>query len=80
MLSVVSDDREFQKQKEELEEKLTKLESERVSLISEVETLRQRRILLDLEKKTHSIQETVDMLRREKEDLEGQISSLQSGP
>jgi cell division protein FtsB len=77
---MVSDDREFQKQKEELEARLTKLESERVSLISEVEGLRQKRTLLDLEKKTHSIQETVDMLRKEKEDLEGQISSLESGP
>jgi uncharacterized coiled-coil DUF342 family protein len=77
---MVSDDREFQKQKEELEERLSKLESERVSLISEVESLRQKRTLLDLEKKAHAIQETVDMLRKEKEDLEGQISSLENTP
>lgn len=77
---MVSDDSEFQKQKEDLEGKLNKLESERVSLISEVEALRQKRTLADLEKKTRSIQETVDMLRKEKEDLQGQISSLESGP
>jgi len=77
---MVSEDREFQKQKEDLEERLSKLESERVSLISEVESLRQKRTLLDLEKKAHSVQETVDMLRKEKEDLEGQISSLQNAP
>ena len=77
---MVSDDREFQKQKEGLEERLSKLEGERVSLISEVESLRQKRTLLDLEKKAHSLQETVEMLRKEKEDLEGQISSLQNTP
>lgn len=75
---MVSDDREFQKQKEDLEERLSKLESERVSLISEVESLRQKRTLLDLQKKAHSVQETVDMLRKEKEDLQGQISSLEN--
>ncbi len=77
---MVSDDREFQKQKEDLEDRLSKLESERVSLISEVESLRQKRTLLDLQKKAHSVQETVEMLRKEKEDLEGQISSLQNVP
>ena len=73
----VSEDRDFQRQKQELEDKLARLEGERVSLISEVESLRQKRILLDLDKKANLLQETVDMLRKEKEDLQGQISSLE---
>jgi uncharacterized coiled-coil DUF342 family protein len=77
---MVSDDREFQKRKEELEEKVGRLEAERITLISEVESLREKRTLLDLEKKAHALQDTVDMLRKEKEDLEGQISSLESTP
>lgn len=74
---MVSEDRDFQRRKEELEDRLSKLESERVSLISEVESLRQRRTLLDLDKKANLLQDTVDMLRKEKEDLQGQISSLE---
>jgi uncharacterized coiled-coil DUF342 family protein len=75
---MVSDDREFQKRKEELEERVGRLEAERITLISEVESLREKRTLLDLEKKAHALQDTVDMLRKEREDLEGQISSLES--
>jgi uncharacterized coiled-coil DUF342 family protein len=75
---VVSEDRDFQKRKDELEEKLASLENERVSLIAEVEELRQKRTLLDLDKKANLLQDTVDMLRREKEDLQGQISSLEN--
>ena len=74
----MADDREFQRKKAELEDRLDKLEKERVTLISEVESLRERRTLLDLEKKAGSLQDTVDMLKKEKEDLEGQISSLES--
>ena len=74
---MVSEDREFQKRKTELEGKLEKLESERASLMEEVEELRQKRTLLDLEKKRTALQATVDMLRREKADLEGQISSME---
>jgi chromosome segregation ATPase len=74
---MVSDDREFQKRKSELEERLERLESERVSLMSEVEALRQKRTLLDLEKKSATLQATVDMLKMEKADLEGQISSIE---
>jgi uncharacterized coiled-coil DUF342 family protein len=77
---MVSDDREFQKRKEELEERVGRLEAERITLISEVESLREKRTLLDLDKKAHALQDTVDMLRKEKEDLEGQISSLESTP
>ncbi|MDA4131661.1 MAG: hypothetical protein OK454_00850 [Thaumarchaeota archaeon] len=77
---MVSDDREFQKRKEELEERVGRLEAERITLISEVESLREKRTLLDLDKKAHALQDTVDMLRKEKEDLEGQISSLESSP
>jgi uncharacterized coiled-coil DUF342 family protein len=77
---MVSDDREFQKRKEELEERVGRLEAERITLISEVESLREKRTLLDLDKKAHALQDTVDMLRKEKEDLEGQISSLESAP
>jgi uncharacterized coiled-coil DUF342 family protein len=77
---LVSEDREFQKKKDELEEKLSRLEEERVGLIAEVESLRQRRTLLDLGKKAHALQETVDLLKKEKEDLEAQISSIENSP
>lgn len=73
----MADDREFQRKKAELEERLEMLEKERASLITDVESLREKRTLLDLEKKASALQDTVDMLRKEKEDLEGQISSLQ---
>lgn len=76
----MSEDNDFQKRKDELEEKLARLESERVSLMSEVESLRQRRTLLDLDKKANLLQDTVDMLRKEKQDLQGQISSLERSP
>ena len=62
-----------------MEEKLEKLEMERANLIEEVQVLREKRTLLDLEKKAGSIQQTVDALRKEKEELEGQISSLEGG-
>jgi len=42
-----------------------------------VQVLREKRTLLDLEKKAGSIQQTVDALRKEKEELEGQITSLE---
>jgi peptidoglycan hydrolase CwlO-like protein len=74
---LISEDREFQRKKSELEEKLERLESERASLITEVEGLRQRRTLLELEKKSASLQATVDMLKMEKTDLEGQIASIE---
>jgi uncharacterized coiled-coil DUF342 family protein len=77
---MVTDDREFQKRKDELEERVARLETERITLISEVESLREKRTLLDLEKKAHGLQDTVDMLKKEKEDLEGQISSLETTP
>ena len=74
---MASDDREFQKRKAELEERLESLENERVSLMTEVEAMRQKRTLLDLEKKGATLQATVDMLKMEKEDLEGQIASIE---
>ena len=74
---MVSEDREFQKRKSELEEKLEQLEGERASLLAEVEGLRQRRTLLDLEKKGAALQATVDMLKTEKADLETQIASIE---
>jgi uncharacterized coiled-coil DUF342 family protein len=76
-LAMASDDSGFQQKKQDLEERLSRLENERLSLISEMESLRQKRTLLDLEKKAHAVQETVEMLRKQKEDLEGQISSLE---
>ena len=39
--------------------------------------LRQKRTLLDLEKKGATLQATVDMLKMEKADLEGQIASIE---
>ena len=74
---MVSDEHEFQMKKNELEERLERLESERSSLLEEVELLRQRRTLLDLEKKGAALQATVEMLKMEKADLEGQISSIE---
>jgi len=74
---MVSEDREFQKKKSELEQRLESLESERASLLAEVEALRQRRTLLDLEKKGAALQATVEMLKSEKQDLEGQIASIE---
>lgn len=74
-----SDEREFQKRKSELDEKLSRLEMERANLIAEVQNLRQKRTLLDLEKRATSLQQTVDLLRKEKEDLEIQIGSLEGG-
>ncbi|MDA4112529.1 MAG: hypothetical protein OK474_00585 [Thaumarchaeota archaeon] len=74
---MVSDDREFQKRKAELEERLEELESERVSLLSEVESLRQKRTLLHLGKKGASLQATVDMLKEQKADLEARIASIE---
>ena len=75
---MASEDRDFQTRKEELEQRLARLDGERVSLIAEVEALRQKRTILDLDKKANLLQETVVMLRREKEDLQGQITSLGS--
>jgi uncharacterized protein (UPF0335 family) len=74
---MVSDEHEFQMKKDELEERLERLESERSSLMVEVEALRQKRTLLDLEKKGAALQATVEMLKMEKADLEGQISSIE---
>ncbi len=77
--TMASDERGFQNRKSEMEEKLEKLEMERANLIEEVQVLREKRTLLDLEKKAGSIQQTVDALRKEKEELEGQITSLEGG-
>ena len=74
-----SDDRMFQTKKTEMEDKLQQLEMERARLIEEVQALKEKRTLLDLERKAGTIQETVDALKKEKEDLQGQISSLQGG-
>jgi len=75
---MASEDRDFQTRKEELEQRLARLENERVSLIAEVEALRQKRTIVGLDKKANLLQDTVDMLRKEKEDLQSQISSLES--
>lgn len=74
---MVSDDREFQKRKAELEERLGELESERVSLLSEVESLRQKRTLLGLGKKGATLQANVNMLKEQKADLEARIASIE---
>ena len=68
---------EFREKKEDLERKIAELEHERTSLTAEVETLRQRRVLLDLEKKAGSLQDSVSVLRREKDDLQGQVTYLE---
>jgi peptidoglycan hydrolase CwlO-like protein len=68
---------EFKQKKEDLESKITQLEEERASLTAEVEMLRKKRVLLDLEKKAGSLQDSVDVLKREREDLQGQVSYLE---
>ena len=74
-----SDDREFQNRKSELEEKLQNLEMQRATLIEEVRALREKRTLLDLERKATSLQQIVDSMQKEKEDLQGQVASLEAG-
>lgn len=76
---MATDEREFQKRKSDMEEKLQRLEMERMNLVEEVQNLRQKRVLLDLEKKATSLQQTVEVLRKEKEDVESQIASLEGG-
>ena len=73
------DEREFQKHKTNLEERLEQLERERATLIAEVSSLREKRVILGLQKKADSLQETVDMLKKEKVDLENEVSSLERG-
>jgi uncharacterized coiled-coil DUF342 family protein len=68
---------DFPTRKSELEERLDRLEQEKAGLIAEVQSLREKRTLLDLENKAASLQQTVDALQKEKEDLVGQISSLE---
>jgi uncharacterized coiled-coil DUF342 family protein len=68
----------FQRRKEELEQKIKALEEERVSLMNEVEALRQRRTLLELERKSKMLEETVDVLRKQKDDLQGEVSEMGS--
>ena len=77
--STLSEDRGFQKRKTDLEERLLRLEEERTALIAQVESLRERRTILDLQKKAESLQETVDILKREKMSLEGEVASLEGG-
>ncbi len=76
---MASDEREFQKHKEDLEARLEQLEQERATLIAEVGSLREKRIILGLQKKASSLQETVDMLKKEKMDLQSEVSSLEGG-
>lgn len=74
----MADEREFQRRKSELEARMARLEDEKASLMMEVEGLRERRTILDLERKASTLQDAVDMLKQEKQDLEGQVSSLES--
>jgi uncharacterized coiled-coil DUF342 family protein len=73
---MASDERGFQTRKSELEERLERLEKERTNLIEEVTVLREKRMLLDLEKKARTLQVAVDQLLKEKEDLAAQIASF----
>jgi predicted HTH domain antitoxin len=76
---MASDESEFQKHKTDLETRLEQLEQEMATLIIEVDTLREKRVILGLQKKADSLQETVDLLKKEKMDLENEVSSLQRG-
>lgn len=71
--------------KEELERRIKELDEERVSLTKEIEALKQRRTLLDLERMSKTLEEAVGVLRKQKDDLQGEISvmgseSQQPGP
>ena len=74
----MADEREFQRRKSELEARIARLEDEKAALLMEVESLREKRTILDLERKANTLQDAVDMLKQEKQDLEGQVSSLES--
>ena len=73
----MTDEEEFKKRKEALERKIADLEQERGSLTAEVDSLREKRTILDLEKKAGSLGDSVAVLKREKEDLEGQVAFLE---
>ncbi len=64
--------------KEELESKIASLQKEKGFLAAEVESLRRRRTLLDLQNKADSLEKTIGKLRNQKEELEGQSSSIES--
>lgn len=74
----MADEREFQRRKGELEARMARLEEEKAGLLMEVEALREKRTILDLERKANTLQDAVDMLKAEKQDLEGQVSSLEN--
>ena len=69
-------DSDFQRRKEELEQRIRELDEERMSLIKEVESLKQTRTLLDLQRRSKSLEETVDVLRKQRDDLEGEITQM----
>jgi chromosome segregation ATPase len=69
---------DFAMRKEELERKIKALDEERASLTKEIEALKQRRTLLDLERRSKTLEETVGGLRKEKDDLQGEISAMGS--
>jgi chromosome segregation ATPase len=69
---------EFAMRKEELERKIRELDEERSLLMKEIEALKQRRTLLDLERRSRTLEETVGVLRKEKDDLQGEISAMGS--
>jgi len=48
---MASDEHEFQKLKTDLETRLAQLEQERATLIAEVDTLREKRIILGLQRR-----------------------------
>jgi chromosome segregation ATPase len=69
---------DFAMRKEELERKIKELDEERAWLTKEIEALKQRRTLLDLERRSKTLEETVGVLRKEKDDLQGEISAMGS--
>jgi chromosome segregation ATPase len=69
---------DFAMRKEEIERKIKALDEERASLMKEIEALKQRRTLLDLERRSKTLEETVGVLRKEKDDLQGEISAMGS--
>jgi lysyl-tRNA synthetase class 1 len=61
---------------QDLASRIESLEVERDILVGQVQALRVKRAELVLEKKLRELQDSVEMLRKEKEDLEFQVSSF----
>lgn len=77
ILEALSDSASPQKRDQDLASRIESLEAEKAALLPQVRALREKRAELGLQKKLRELQDTVGMLRKEKEDLEFQVSGFQ---